>query len=295
MVCECSRLPLRRVPLDRVLATRTLRLEAALRSKGALPSEAQLVAVWRQVDAVKAAGEKPLVAAARKLFSDQQDDVVARLATWWSKKAAGPVVLRGEGDALAGVVFDLAKWAAQIDARFGPLIRAALREGYEAGALRVDLQAEGAPDTEMTRQTVAESVARTRGVNETTAARLARTLTEGITGGDSLAQLEARVRSVFTSARGYRARLIAQAAASPAFEAGQVAAFEEAGIETHAWLSQRDKRVRGAHDDADGQSVALGSPFTVGGQEMRFPGDGSLGASAGNRIGCRCTTRPEIA
>jgi len=54
------------------------------------------------------------------------------------------------------------------------------------------------------------------------------------------------------------------------------------------WDSVGDSHTRAAHLEADGQRVPLNQPFNVGGQELRYPGDGSLGASAWNLVNCRC-------
>lgn len=55
------------------------------------------------------------------------------------------------------------------------------------------------------------------------------------------------------------------------------------------WISTDDERTRQAHLDADGQEVPQDEPFVVDGEELMFPGDISLGASAANTINCRCT------
>lgn len=53
------------------------------------------------------------------------------------------------------------------------------------------------------------------------------------------------------------------------------------------WLASLDGRERDAHRIANGQRIASTDPFIVGGEYLKFPGD--PGASAGNRINCRCT------
>lgn len=55
---------------------------------------------------------------------------------------------------------------------------------------------------------------------------------------------------------------------------------------TKTWHNQGDSRVRDTH--AVTREVPVGSPFTIGGEELMFPGDSSLGASMGNIINCRC-------
>jgi hypothetical protein len=59
---------------------------------------------------------------------------------------------------------------------------------------------------------------------------------------------------------------------------------------TKEWVTVGDERVRQAHMLADSQVVTLNQPFSVGGQLLRWPGDSSLGASAGNIINCRCSS-----
>lgn len=57
---------------------------------------------------------------------------------------------------------------------------------------------------------------------------------------------------------------------------------------THTWLSQEDERVRPTHVVADGQTVPINQPFIVGGYQLLFPGDDSLGAPVNETILCRC-------
>jgi len=55
------------------------------------------------------------------------------------------------------------------------------------------------------------------------------------------------------------------------------------------WVTKRDDRVRPFHVEADGQQRPIGEPFLVGGELLLHPGDGSLGATPGNLIRCRCS------
>lgn len=52
------------------------------------------------------------------------------------------------------------------------------------------------------------------------------------------------------------------------------------------WSATGDERTRDEHLAADGQEVPNNEPFTVGGEQMMYPGDISLGASAWNVINC---------
>lgn len=62
----------------------------------------------------------------------------------------------------------------------------------------------------------------------------------------------------------------------------------QSGQVTHTWLSQEDERVRPTHAEADGQTVPINTPFTVGGYLLMFPCDDSLGAPAKEVVLCRC-------
>lgn len=55
------------------------------------------------------------------------------------------------------------------------------------------------------------------------------------------------------------------------------------------WITRGDEVVRPAHVAADNQEKNLNGVFVVGGEQLKFPGDTSLGASAANTIRCRCS------
>jgi len=52
------------------------------------------------------------------------------------------------------------------------------------------------------------------------------------------------------------------------------------------WISTNDGRVRDSHRSTNGQIVAIGEKFNVGGTKMKYPSDPSGGAA--NVINCRC-------
>jgi HK97 family phage portal protein len=134
-------------------------------------------------------------------------------------------------------------------------------------------------------------------INQTTRDQLRVSLVEGVGAGESIAQLSDRVSEVFSAAKGPRAETIARTEVIRASNWGQHEAWEQTGvIQQQEWISTPDERTRGNdprdefdHVNVDGQIRDLDAPFLVSGQMLRFPGDDSLNASAGNVINCRCT------
>lgn len=54
------------------------------------------------------------------------------------------------------------------------------------------------------------------------------------------------------------------------------------------WVTMGDNRVRKTHRAANGQRVLDSQPFEVGSSLLKYPADGSLGASVAEIINCRC-------
>lgn len=60
------------------------------------------------------------------------------------------------------------------------------------------------------------------------------------------------------------------------------------------WDAVGDDRMRDWHAEADSTVIPIDEPFEVNGEELMYPGDESLGATASNIINCRCTVSYEI-
>lgn len=114
--------------------------------------------------------------------------------------------------------------------------------------------------------------------------------------------IDSAVTKMQARAERYRGEVIARTESIDALRAGQKEmidqAVERAEVETgdmvKTWSATGGERTRDDHADADGQTVPYSQPFTVGGEMLLYPGDRSLGASAGNTIQCRCSARYEI-
>jgi len=58
------------------------------------------------------------------------------------------------------------------------------------------------------------------------------------------------------------------------------------------WVASNGERTRDTHRAADGQMVGMNDTFTVGGSELRYPGDPN--GPAAEVINCRCAVVFEI-
>ena len=122
-------------------------------------------------------------------------------------------------------------------------------------------------------------------------------LTTGILKGESIPNIAKRLKTVAESYLGDTIR-IARTETTRIENSARQAVGDE-GVKKgfnmwKRWSATGDERTRDEHLAADGQEVPNNEPFTVGGEQMMYPGDISLGASAWNVIQCRCTVVPFI-
>jgi uncharacterized protein with gpF-like domain len=119
----------------------------------------------------------------------------------------------------------------------------------------------------------------------------------GVNLGEGIPELRARIDSVLSTSGSdrwpNRATVIARTEAIGALNAGRAESFRALAEEEpdeeleRIWLATEDSRTRDSHRAADGQRVALGTPFIVGGFELAFPGDPN--GPPQEVIQCRCT------
>ncbi len=121
-------------------------------------------------------------------------------------------------------------------------------------------------------------------------------MSAGVNLGESIPLLAGRVDSVLSTTGSdrwqNRAVVIARTESIGALNAGRVEAFRvvaeddpELNLEM-MWVSTSDSRTRPTHREAEGQRVPVGTPFNVGGFDLRFPGDPS--GPPQEVIQCRC-------
>ena len=88
----------------------------------------------------------------------------------------------------------------------------------------------------------------------------------------------------------YRTETVARTETMRASNAGGFQLYKDWGVQKKEWLATGDNRTRDSHAAANGQTVNIDEPFTIGGVPMMYPGDPS--APIHEFANCRCTTVP---
>lgn len=118
---------------------------------------------------------------------------------------------------------------------------------------------------------------------------LAREIEEGVKNGETIAQIQDRIKARFNSFSGARALTIARTEVAGATNSARHETFKGEGVEEHQWITARDEAVRESHREIDGTTVRIGAPFPNG---LKYPGE--VGAPAGEVINCRCVASPVV-
>ena len=125
-------------------------------------------------------------------------------------------------------------------------------------------------------------------VNKTTKKKLRKTLSEGISEGESINELSVRVAEVFKIRKGAEAKRIARTEVLSASNEATLEAYNQSDtVEKKEWLATMDDRVRDWHATMNGEVVEKHKKFSNG---LMFPGDPS--APADEIINCRCALLP---
>lgn len=253
--------------------------------------EARRANIWRNADASARTMEGRWERAWRKLFTRQAEATISRLT---GKRGRQALEKREPSPAPSpqidpASVFDVGFWTAAGAELASDLYEGTAAEALSALSLRFGIAFDvGSP-------TVADFIeARARQlagfVTDTTYEAIRTAMLEGVTAGESIDDIATRIRHVFAVASDSRATTIARTEVISAYNgAAALGAAQLPGdvVAAQEWIATRDTRTRDAHAAADGQIVAIGQPFTVGGRELAYPGDPNGGAH--NTVNCRCT------
>ena len=118
-------------------------------------------------------------------------------------------------------------------------------------------------------------------------------LDAGIGAGAAQTMLRDRIQSAWHEAKRYRTERIVRTEVNRAANWGSLEGIKSVGVDMNkVWLSAFAKESRPEHMAANGQKVGLYETFSVGGENLQYPGDPA--GSAANTINCLCSLYEQI-
>lgn len=128
---------------------------------------------------------------------------------------------------------------------------------------------------------------RATSISGTTVNQMRSIINTGLVEGLGTTEIAKDITEKIPTISSYRANTIARTETHTASNYANEMAATETGLSLKKeWVAFIDGRERDAHREADGQVVARDEDFTVGGEDLAYPGDPS--GSAENTINCRC-------
>ena len=261
---------------------------AMIRALQTRVKEPKTLAQWRSHMAVR----QPIIAAFKSRFTKHL--MVARATVLQKISHHGGKTLTTKTGAAADFLFDLATWKDGLKVALRPVEQHAL--GASVKQLLTEIGKKDDAWTlppEKVLEFVRNRENRLADVADEVHAKIKRTLEDGITTGDSVAQLADRVRGAFNEIGEGRAKTVASTETSAAFGFGRHESMTAAGITQRRWLTSGNANVRPTHEAAEGQTVAIDEPFNVGGAELMYPGDED--GPPEEVINCHCVAIPVAA
>lgn len=129
-----------------------------------------------------------------------------------------------------------------------------------------------------------------KSINDTTLEKLSKTIAEGLSAGEGIAELTKRVQDVYVEFPNYRAESIARTESTAANNEGFLEAYSQSKIvNSNEWIATNDLRTRHSHASIDGEIVEVGKTFSNG---LRYPGD--FNGAAEETVNCRCVLSPIV-
>jgi hypothetical protein len=204
----------------------------------------------------------------------------------WTREDGSPIGDLALKAVDAGGLFDPDRWGAELEDDAGRWLADLEDEAGQITATQIGVGfREGDPGLA---ELVAQRATKVGGTSETTLAALQRQLSIAAGRGETIDEVARRVSSVFASAAGPRARVIARTeVVGGANEANILVARSSGVVGKKRWVATLDERTRDSHVAANGQEVDLNAKFTVGGASLDAPGD--YNGPPDETIQCRCT------
>jgi len=263
--------------------------EAAAKESTGLDTKDVRVQYWKSFDARRHYFEDRAIGIFRGLMKEERNKVLRAI------KQAGYAA--GLADAAAAEIGkNKDSWQRayvgvyQMVVRdFAQLTTSRMRKSYGAGLEAKALEDSIDPwDDVVSKYILTQSGDKITGIIQTTRQAVRSVLGEGVEKGEGIDALAKRVDALYLEdIIPHRSEVIARTEVINASNLGAVEAAKATGLVLRKqWIATADERTRDAHAAADGQIVPMDQPFLVGGAQLQWPGDTSLGAPASQTIQC---------
>ena len=250
-------------------------------------------AIWRAFIAMQGPVESKVLAIVRQQFKRHEAEVLRRieekvprflvtLAGWTRKHAEDHFAARSELDDIA----DLTDFAEDMIKPIRPQLVTLYTAAGKKAVQSVGKEGLNFVVNDLGIKKIANHLTRsTDVVLKTSADAIKATLKEGFLKGEGVGELSGRIRDLYDGMSRGRAEMIARTETVAPANLGAVEGYKQSGVERKEWITTMDGNERDTHGEANGQIVPLESDFSVGGENIPYPGEGS----AENVINCRCT------
>jgi HK97 family phage portal protein len=245
--------------------------------------EERRTTIWRSVDKQVKSLEKMWARQWKSHFRKQLQAAISRL----EGKRGRQAVRQGGLDARG--IFDPSFWEQEtrefVSGLYESVVTVAGARVAERFGISFDVEAAFAQEF-----VAARSNQLSGKVTATTYDAIKAEMAEGVGLGEDIPTIAKRIQEVFAQATKMRSTRIARTEVISAFNGSSTEVMRNLGQEMvggQEWIATVDGRVRASHAEADGQVVALGQMFMVGGYSLEYPGD-PAGPSS-EVVNCRCT------
>ncbi len=275
----------------------TEKITAALKKKLGNPTKnfastkEQDEARWKEFSEYTNAAQKEVAETMRKINGEQQKEVLANLPTV-IEKAIDPTKL-----------FDIDKWISITTDAVSPIMDTLFESQGKAAALEV-----GKPDlnpmNDLTSAAVKRSVQMmSESYNQTTLATLETQINDGVSAGESLADVTKRVEQIYEWSDTSRAEVVAKTESFRTANSALKAAWQQSGVvKTMRWYTSELANVCDYCQEMNGKTVGIDDNFFDEGDSLTVgQGDdsktmtmdyGDVGAPP-IHVACACFIRPD--
>jgi hypothetical protein len=229
--------------------------------------------------------ESLIIALAREMaaiFAEQRDALLRALGIREGKATPGRgrVKIGASKEQIERALRELANANTEMAVRLESIIGQMLQRGGQAGLDNIGVEGAFNVTNPRVAQYINDYAIRLAGdVNTTSVARLSRTLGEGLDAGETIRQLESRVRQTFDDFSQTRAETIARTESARAYVRGEELGWEESGVvQGKQWLISADacEYCRAIAKAFEGKAVPLGSAFIKQGTVLQGAEGGSM-------------------